>query len=384
MKVITKIMLSGSTLSLSLAGGVAAQMQPTYGNTDALLALFEAAPVVAAPIDTTIPVGNQTPAPDSGSAGTSSGGGFLDWLTGSSAGSTGSSNQGTPQAPTAPTAPTVPTVPTPSAPDIPGAAPAAPPAPTPAGAGGLAGPGSLGGNGEVGGVGSSLAGLTGRAGIAYASWPDYFGADTGRNPVELFVDATFGANGFLNNEDGLGLVLLSLGSLESKISLNRAYGQRFIGKTSGLTAMKRYNQVEADVTLQTLNWQYEAELALPLSGPDGWTLTGSMMQTGPLGTYGTWDATLGVTYASQDWMNSYYGISAAEATASGLSAYAPGGGVRDIFVDTGVDIPLSDAWGLDVDMGARYMMGDARNSPQVKDAGSKTDYLGHVAVYYRF
>lgn len=377
MKIFTKILLSSSAVSVCFAGGAAAQMQPTYADTHVFEGLFhgDAVTVLAAPIDTTVPVENQPTATGNGSGGS----GFLDWLTGSSAGSSGSSNQGTPQAPTAPTpAPTAP-----ATSDLPGSAPVT--GPTVPTAGGVGGPGSSAGvDGQVGGVGASLAGLTGRAGIAYASWPDYFGADTGRNPVELFIDATFGENGFINNEDGLGLVLLSMGALESRVSINRAYGQRFTGPTEGLSALSRYTQLEADVTLQSTKWTYEAELAVPLSGPDGWTLTGSMAQAGPLGSYGTWDATLGVTYASEKWMQSYYDIPANEAAASGLSGYSAEGGFRDVFIETGADIPLGTAWGLDLDLGARYMLGDARSAPQVQDAGSKTDYYGHFAVYYRF
>ena len=212
----------------------------------------------------------------------------------------------------------------------------------------ISGPRTIGGvdparvlDGEIGGAGASLMGLTGRIGLAYGSEPNYFGANEGRNRLGLFVDATFGENGFMNNEDGLGFEVLSLGQLESKLSLNARYGQIFEGKTQGLTALEPYGALETDLVFRGLNTAYELELSLPLTGPDGWTLESAALVEGGLGDLGNWSTRLSATYASGDWMKSYYGISSAEAAASGLNAYSPNGGFRDATIQISADILLA-------------------------------------------
>ena len=334
--------------------------------------------VMQTPVDTRVPVDQQSPVPNT-SAGTSRPGvgGVFGWSSGPNGNAGQAQNQGGIQGNNSPTT-------NPSAPQPQVAQPQvaqAQGAIDPITGNPISTPRTAGG---VGGAGASLSALTGRVGLSYASIPNYFGANEGRNPLALFIDATFGANGFMNNEDGLGFHLLTLGNLESKVSINAAYGQIFEGKTNGLDAIEAYGVLETDVGFRGSNSALELELGLPLSGPDGWTLTAQGALELPFGDLGGFDAQLGLTYASGDWMQSYYGITASEASASGLSVYNPGGGLRDISLSTSVDIPFNLSWGLDLGAGARRLLGEAADAPHVKDAGAATDFFGHLAFYYRF
>lgn len=231
---------------------------------------------------------------------------------------------------------------------------------------------------------ANLGGLQGRVGLSYVAWPDYIGASSGARRPALLVDLTWGPKIFLNNEDGLGYRIFEAGQIESKLSLNYNGAQVFEGQTAGLSEEGNHFSAELDLVYRTAAVDYEIELGVPLGGYGGWTLTGSAGQSGALGSMGSWSARLGATYASKNWMQGYYGISAGESAASGLAAYSPKGGMRDVFLEATADVPLGANWGLDLGLGVRRTLGPATSAPQVEIAGHPTDYLGHVGFYYRF
>ena len=232
-------------------------------------------------------------------------------------------------------------------------------------------------------VGTSLEAAQGRIGLSYVYWPDYLGADTGDYRAALMVDMTFGAGGFLNNDDGLGWRLVTLNGLEAKVSLNWHEAQVFTGRTQGIHDIGNRTHFEADVTFTDLGMTYELEYSKPLSGFDGWTLTAAISSEVPMQT-GTLTTRFGLTHGSRDWMRSYYGIDAQESAASGLAEYTPGAGLRDVFFEATVDIPVAAQYGFEVSGGVRRMLGPASNAPQVRDVGSPTDYTLGATFYYRF
>ena len=229
----------------------------------------------------------------------------------------------------------------------------------------------------------SLDRLQGRMGLSYVSWPDYLGADRGDYRFALMFDLSFGSGGFLNNDDGLGWRVISLDNIEGKLSVNWHGAQVFTGATAGLNSIGNRNHLEADLVISDFGLDYELEFSRPLSGFDGWTLTASVAREIPMET-GSLTARLGVTHGSRDWMQSYYGISADESLASGLSQYSPGSGLRDIFVEAEVDVPINETMGFDLRGGIRRMLGPAANSPQVANAGSAIDYNLRASFYYKF
>ena len=231
---------------------------------------------------------------------------------------------------------------------------------------------------------SALDQVYGRIGLSYSSWPDYRGADLGAERGTLLFDLTLGRNGFLNNADGLGWRVLTFDSLESKISVNWNGAQVFRGDTEGLKETSNHLNLELDIVYTGLDRSYELEWTKPLNGLSGWTLALSTELKGAFDTFGTWDARLGLTYASAPWMKSYYSISADESNKSGLAPYDPGSGLFDVFLETSLDVPLGINWGLDLGVSVRRMMGPAAEAPQVKDAGSALDYSGRVGFYYLF
>ena len=57
-------------------------------------------------------------------------------------------------------------------------------------------------------------------------------------------------------------------------------------------------------------------------------------------------ASLGANYATEDYMTSFFGVSAAQSVSSGLPAYSPDAGFKDVYVGATASIDLTDRWTL--------------------------------------
>jgi outer membrane scaffolding protein for murein synthesis (MipA/OmpV family) len=103
----------------------------------------------------------------------------------------------------------------------------------------------------------------------------------------------------------------------------------------------------------------------------------------PLAPWLTVAAVGGTTWASDDYMTSYFGVSAAQsaASAAGLARYDASSGFKDVYLGLSADIPVAERWSLK--LGARYahLIGDAADSPIVE---SESQWQGLVGVTYRF
>lgn len=93
---------------------------------------------------------------------------------------------------------------------------------------------------------------------------------------------------------------------------------------------------------------------------------------GPLTLY----PQLGLEYRSAAYVQHLYGVSAAEARASGLAAYAPQASVAQV-ATLHATWPLAGAWSLQTQARYRHWDGPVRNSPLVQEAGQ---WLGLLAL----
>ncbi len=98
------------------------------------------------------------------------------------------------------------------------------------------------------------------------------------------------------------------------------------------------------------------------------------------------DVTLGVgaSYASANYMNTYFGVNQRDSERSGLPVFEAKSGLKDFRVIPGVVVHLSPDW--HVGAGVRYskLLNDAKDSPVVKDRGSSDQWIAGLAVGYSF
>jgi MipA family protein len=99
------------------------------------------------------------------------------------------------------------------------------------------------------------------------------------------------------------------------------------------------------------------------------------------------DWTLGVgastTYASGKYMETYFGVDAANAQRSGLREYDAGRGFKDVGANLNATYNGWEHWQLSGLLSYKRLVGDAEDSPITKE-GSANQFVGGVILIYRF
>lgn len=91
-----------------------------------------------------------------------------------------------------------------------------------------------------------------------------------------------------------------------------------------------------------------------------------------------------VTLGDAKYTRAYFGVGPAAATASGLPAFSPGGGVQSIGLTAGYLHQLSRRWGVGVYGRYDRLVGDAADSPVTRQLGSRNQPSVGVALSYTF
>ncbi|MFD2239354.1 MipA/OmpV family protein [Aureimonas populi] len=87
------------------------------------------------------------------------------------------------------------------------------------------------------------------------------------------------------------------------------------------------------------------------------------------------------TWADDNHMQSYFGITAEQSARSGLSEYDAQAGIKRVDLKTSVTYMMTESWMVTGGAGAGLLLGDAKDSPVVKDDVQPFAMLG---VAYRF
>jgi outer membrane protein len=90
------------------------------------------------------------------------------------------------------------------------------------------------------------------------------------------------------------------------------------------------------------------------------------------------------TWANDDYTQAYFGITGAQAQASGLRQFTAKGGVKDAEASVSLHYLLSERWRVSGRLGYRRLVGDAADSPLVEDEGSANQASGALFVSYQF
>jgi len=92
-----------------------------------------------------------------------------------------------------------------------------------------------------------------------------------------------------------------------------------------------------------------------------------------------------MSFASEDYFDSYYGVNATEAANSGLSEFSPdGGGIKSIGVGGAYDWKATEKLTTSVFGEYSRLMGQAADSSLVEERGSPNQFTIGVSAAYRF
>jgi len=133
------------------------------------------------------------------------------------------------------------------------------------------------------------------------------------------------------------------------------------------------------------NWFVSLEfLADTANAHEGWT---SKLRGGYNWVINnSWALSIGAstTYADDDYMQTYFGVTAADAARSGLSQYNADSGIKDIGIDLGLNWTITQNWSAKGLASFTQLVGDADDGSPVVDQGSEGQFFGAALVVYSF
>lgn len=92
----------------------------------------------------------------------------------------------------------------------------------------------------------------------------------------------------------------------------------------------------------------------------------------------------GVTWASDDYAETYFSVDSADAARSGLAIYEAEGGLKDVGAEATLGYAFTEHWGVIGRFEYTRLVGDAADSPVVDREGSADQVFAGLALSYRF
>ncbi len=91
-----------------------------------------------------------------------------------------------------------------------------------------------------------------------------------------------------------------------------------------------------------------------------------------------------VSLADREFMEDYYGVTAAQSASSGLPTYKPGSGVRTVGVGTYAKYKLTPNWAAQAFVDYQHIVGPAGDSPVITTRGSREQVMVGLGLSYTF
>jgi outer membrane scaffolding protein for murein synthesis (MipA/OmpV family) len=101
---------------------------------------------------------------------------------------------------------------------------------------------------------------------------------------------------------------------------------------------------------------------------------------------GIWAFTFGASgsYASGNYMDTYFGVSREDSLRSGLDQYGTDGGMKDWGLSASAHYTPWKHWGILASANYFRLVGDADDDSPVVDEGSENQFMGALAATYKF
>jgi outer membrane protein len=161
-------------------------------------------------------------------------------------------------------------------------------------------------------------------------------------------------------------------------------GKRDAGDVgANLPTVKFSIEPGAFVTFQpSESFRLRAEMRKGVTGHKGWIGTAGadfIMREGD-----AWLFSVGprLTWSDDRYQDAWFGVAPADALASGLPAYDPGGGIQAYGATASFLTQLGPRWGIYTYAKYDRLVGDAADSPLVRQLGSRDQLSGGIALTY--
>jgi outer membrane scaffolding protein for murein synthesis (MipA/OmpV family) len=90
------------------------------------------------------------------------------------------------------------------------------------------------------------------------------------------------------------------------------------------------------------------------------------------------------TFATDDYMENYFGIDAADLGGSNLTAFDADAGFKDVTLAAGITYMITQHWSVGALAAYKRLMGDAEDSPVTDDAGDADQLFAGILASFRF
>ncbi len=229
-----------------------------------------------------------------------------------------------------------------------------------------------------------------QASAAGRSGPEYLGSDNYKFGFKPEFKVTWQRSLFLSSDEGLGLYLINTpANMPTHTMLGMSVMRDGGRDASDFAELTGTETVQSTIYARLMGEYSFSDFAVGASIRQAFTNDRSDRAASLYTTYKyglmpnlTGNVTGSVTWASEEYMDRYFGINAAEATASGLPRHDVSDGFRDVTLSTGLSYALYDT-GVSVDGRLQWtrLVGDAADSPLTKSADQ---YSLTVGMAYRY
>ncbi|MEN9543271.1 MAG: hypothetical protein RLZZ598_104 [Pseudomonadota bacterium] len=212
-------------------------------------------------------------------------------------------------------------------------------------------------------------------------FPKFPGADQSRVWLMPGVDFKHASGAFVSTDYGLGWNFGRDKQLQYGLRLWPLFG-RGDDMLPGLPGVKDRLGGGLFANVAPLEFLVLQSSLMAGSGRNGSGLMGELGATvgAPVGP-AILALTLGGSWANQEYRQSYFGVSAADAASSGLPVTTLGSGLQDIHLALSLNAPIDDRWRFSGQWLVARLMGDAASSPITQSRQQSTLAL---TLWYRF
>jgi outer membrane protein len=227
-----------------------------------------------------------------------------------------------------------------------------------------------------------------RLGIGAQVEPEYPGSDSSR--VAPLIDVSVARVGeqfeFGAPDDSFDVSLIDTGAFSAGPALAITGKRKESDVEAPLGTIDRSIEIGAfaQVFTKKERFRLRAEVRQGIGGHEG--LVGSVGADAVLRDEDRYDFSIGprVLFSNARYQRAYFGVSGAAANLTDLGAYSPDGGIHALGVTSGFHYSLGNRWGIFGYGRYERLVGDAKNSPIVRELGSSNQLSGGLGISYLF
>jgi outer membrane protein len=213
--------------------------------------------------------------------------------------------------------------------------------------------------------------------------PSYEGSDKFSVSPGPFVAINWRDRVFLDMERGIGVNVVRTEALRLGLSVGFAPGR----DEDDEDHLKGLGDIDAAARGHVFGsysfgmWQIGLDVAKDFGGSEGLQIRPDVSVKVPLSESWTLSSGISATWADDDYMQTFFGVSPSQSRKSGLERFDAGSGFKSVDFQIGLRWAFSESWFAMANAGVGVLLGDGADSPITE---SQVQPSVGLAVGYRF